>query len=104
MPCYFQWLLAASNANRCKPVNRRPGRPNRPAKSPRRHFCRYLPGRGPGGVFIGEIEKTITQRRIGGIAGETAATLGLFAKVKRLRHRTHSQRGGSPFGLSVAGA
>src|ERR1700716_2712671 len=39
------------------------------------------------------------------IAGEAAATLGLFAKVERLGHRTHSQRGGSPLqGLSVAGA
>ena len=55
-------------------------------------------GARPGGVFIGELEKTITQRRIGGIAGETAATLGLLAKVKRLRHRTLSQRDGGPFG------
>jgi hypothetical protein len=35
---------------------------------------------GPCGVFIGELEKTIAQIRVGGIAGE-AATLGLLVKV-----------------------
>jgi len=33
------------------------------------------------GVLIGELEKTIAQIRVGGIAGETAATPGLLAKV-----------------------
>jgi len=55
----------------------------------------YL-GAGPGGIFLGKPEKTAAQVQICAIAGETAATLGLFAKVKRLGHRTHSQRGGSP--------
>src|SRR5258705_13798801 len=41
-------------------------------------------------------QKTIAQIRVGGIAGEAAATLGLLVKVKRLRHRTHWQQGGSP--------
>ena len=53
---------------------------------------------GPRSVFIGEFEETIVQIRVGGIAGETAATLGLLAKVKGMRHRTHSQQGGSPLG------
>lgn len=51
---------------------------------------------GPGGVFLGKPEKTAAQVHICAIAGEAAATLGLFAKVERLRHGTHSQRGGSP--------
>src|SRR5258705_12388513 len=55
-------------------------------------------GAGPCGVFLGELEKTVAQGRIGGVAGEAAATLGLLKKVERLRHRTHSQRGGSPYG------
>jgi hypothetical protein len=33
------------------------------------------------GVLIGELEKTIAQIRVGGIAGETAAAPGLFVKV-----------------------
>jgi len=37
-------------------------------------------GAGPP-VFLGEREKTVAQHWIGAIAGETAATLGLFAKV-----------------------
>jgi hypothetical protein len=32
-------------------------------------------------VFIGELEKTIAQIRVGGIAGEAAATLGLPVKL-----------------------
>jgi len=31
-------------------------------------------------VFIGELEETIAQICIGGVAGEAAATLGLLAK------------------------
>jgi len=62
---------------------------------PNRHVVIFL-GAGPCGVFPGEPEKAVAQGRIGAVAGEAAATLGLFAKVKRLRHRTHSQRGGSP--------
>src|ERR1700716_4337369 len=60
---------------------------------------------GPGGIFLGKPEKTAAQVQVCAIAGEAAATLGLFAKVERLGHRTHSQRGGSHLqGLSVAGA
>jgi len=33
------------------------------------------------GVLIGELEETIAQIRVGGIAGETAATPGLLVKV-----------------------
>jgi hypothetical protein len=33
------------------------------------------------GVFTGELEQTLAQIHVGGITGETAATLGLFAKV-----------------------
>src|ERR1700687_1368938 len=53
-------------------------------------------GVGPCGVFLGELEKTLAQGRIGAVAGEAAATLGLFAKVERLRHRTHSLEAGVP--------
>src|SRR3981081_3661824 len=53
-------------------------------------------GGGPCGIFLGKPEKTAAQVQVCAIAGEAAATLGLFAKVERLRHRTHSQRGGSP--------
>jgi len=35
---------------------------------------------GPRSVFIGELEETIAHIRVGGIAGEAAATLGLLAK------------------------
>jgi hypothetical protein len=69
-----------------------------------------FPGIDPRGIFLGEPEQTITQSRIGGIAGKPTATLGLFtelglfAEMEELRHPTHSQRGGSPIGLSVAGA
>jgi hypothetical protein len=37
----------------------------------------YL-GAGPGGVFLGKPEKTAAQVQICAIAGEAAATLGLF--------------------------
>jgi hypothetical protein len=33
------------------------------------------------GVFTGELEQTLAQIHVGGITDETAATLGLFAKV-----------------------
>jgi len=33
------------------------------------------------GVLIGELEETIAQIRVGGTAGETAATPGLLVKV-----------------------
>ena len=59
---------------------------------------------GPRSVFIGEFEETIVQIRVGGIAGETAATLGLLAKVKGLCHRAHSHQGGSPLGGSQSPA
>ena len=36
---------------------------------------------GPRGVFIGEPEQPVLQIEIGGIARETAATLGLLAKL-----------------------
>jgi hypothetical protein len=42
---------------------------------------RILHRGGARSVFIGELEKTIAQIRVGGIAGEAAATLGLLEKV-----------------------
>jgi hypothetical protein len=63
--------------------------------------------RGPSAVFIRELEKTIARILIGAIAGETATTPGLFAKVKvkvkRLRHGL-TCNGGSPTGALTAGA
>src|SRR5258708_4599254 len=49
-----------------------------------------------GDVFLGEREKTVAHAVISGIAGQAAATLGLFSKLEGLRHSTHSRRGGSP--------
>jgi hypothetical protein len=65
-----------------------------------------FPDAGPPGVFLGEREKTIAQQWIGAIAGETAATLGLFAKVERLIHRGSlaTRRESALLGLSVTGA
>jgi len=51
--------------------------------------------RGGACVFVGKLKKTAVQKKIGAIASETA-TVELFVKVERLRHRTHSLRGGSP--------
>jgi hypothetical protein len=42
----------------------------------------FLLGICPRGIFFGQQEKTITQGGAGGIAGEVAATFGLFAKVE----------------------
>ena len=56
-------------------------------------------GVGGHGVFVGYHRKAIAQGEIGRVAGETATSFGLSAKVE-LCHRTHSQRGGSPAGRS----
>jgi hypothetical protein len=53
----------------------RTGLPNRRAA--------ILLGAGPRGVFLGELQKTMTQAGIGAIAGEAAAALGLFEKVEK---------------------
>ena len=58
---------------------------------------------GPSAVFIRELEEAIARILIGAIAGETATTPGLFAKVKRLRHGL-TCNGGSPTGALTAGA
>jgi len=47
---------------------------------PSRAF-RIFHGGGPRSVFVGELEETIAQIRVGRTAGEAAATLGLLAKV-----------------------
>jgi len=49
-----------------------------------------FPGIGAYSIFLGEPEQTMTQSRIGGVAGEPAATLGLFAAMKEAPS-THSQ-------------
>jgi len=47
---------------------------------PSRAF-RIFHGGGPRSVFVGELEQTIAQIRVGRTAGEAAATLGSLAKV-----------------------
>jgi hypothetical protein len=41
---------------------------------------RTFPRGGPRSVFVGELEQTIAQVRVGGITGKAAATRGLLAK------------------------
>jgi hypothetical protein len=62
---------------------------------PNRCVVIYLSA-GPGGIFLGKPEKTAAQVQICAIAGEAAATLGLFAKVERLRHRLTRNAAGVP--------
>jgi hypothetical protein len=78
--------MAASNANSGKPSQSVSALVLRTGLPDRRTVI-FL-GIGPFAVFLGEFEKTATQDRIDRIAGETAASLGLFAKMEMLRHLT----------------
>ena len=63
---FFPGLMAASDANGCKPVSG----PGRLSRLPSCYVLIFL-GAGPGGVFLGKLEKAAAQVQICAIAGET---------------------------------
>src|ERR1700676_296363 len=90
MACWFLRLMTPPAPRAASQSDRRRGRPSRRFELGFRAFqcC------GPCDVFIRQFAKAVAQCSVGTIAGEAAATLGLFAN--RVHHQTHSQRGGSP--------
>jgi hypothetical protein len=72
------------------------------ARLPNRPFSIFL-GVSLRGVFVSERKKSVAHTGIGRIAGKAAATLGLLAKIKGLRHGPTRNEAGVRSGLSVAG-